>query len=1255
MLRLEKLELRGFKSFADSTEIKFHEGITAVVGPNGCGKSNIFDSIAWVLGEQSAKSLRGSKMEDVIFNGTATRKSLGLAEVTLTLIATQDINPRSSEIDDIEIKQQDINISEFEINQSNAAETSETNISIVESKKKFDKSVQASKKIIPKVVAGEKITICRRLYRSGDSDYLMNGHICRLRDIQDFFAGTGLGGAQYAIIEQGHIGQILSSKPQERRGLIEEAAGITKFKAKKHLAELKLESTKQNLSRLNDILAEVERQVNILKKQAAKARRYRRLREQIRQYWKYIFVNEYKRLKNSLTELENKLNIVISQEKVLLLEFNNQETKYHIVQTEVNNYLEILEKTKLQYKDAQIELERTHTNIHHQKEQEKEIKTRIINFKSELNTIEEQKILNQQEIINHQQEFEEIKVKILNIDSQLSLQQIEYSQYQQELLKVEKELERLQSQLLIEVSRTEKVKHLKQQVEDNQKRASLQKEHLNKELEKLQNQLIISESEQKKSQTLLSESENKIDTFLIQLDEVNENLEREKLITSQAQQHLENIIREYTRSEDRLASLTDLNEKQAYFSESVQKLLGNKKIQKEFNLIGTLADILNVKPENEVIIEKVIGETLQTILVKTTNDAVNAINWLNKQKSNRVNFLVINENNNNINKNSNILPTSLTNKESKSLLALLGIDNKYIELINNVFPELATAIIVDSLEQAIKVSIENPIILVFTSNGEQVKAGKLLTTSINNSNNANVLQLKREIKELNTNINSLEQEKEKAFYKVNTQKDKVRQLEEEKKEIDLLLRSEERNLTTKQLETTQYNKEKQRIQQQIKTIQVTNENNEKEIEQLAKKLTSTIIDLNQVEEIKLTIENNINQIKLEINVIKPNVEEANKQLTQLNTINAIHQERKKAIIQALNKLEDENKRLINRKERISIEISQLEQRSQEITNNLFNGEKIIANLEKELDLAKQNVEKAEEKLIGSRSNLAKLEITIAELRNSITETREIKSNINIETTKLESELHHLEQNCHNELSENIINLLDSENIVIEGIEDKNHIIDINAVQQLLIEARSKLLELGAVNMMALEELEEAEQRQSFLQKQYKDILESIKSTEEALKEIKIRSRIKFREAFQKINENFSQMFQELFGGGSGEMTLINEEDVLESGIDINAQPPGKRLQNILLLSGGEKAMTALALVLAIFRFRPSPFCILDEVDAPLDDINIGRFTGKIKHMSEQTQFLVITHNKRTMEVASSIYGVTMQEPGMSKLISVNFL
>ncbi len=1254
MLRLEKLELRGFKSFADSTEIKFHEGITAVVGPNGCGKSNIFDSIAWVLGEQSAKSLRGSKMEDVIFNGTATRKSLGLAEVTLTLIATQDINPRSSEIDDIEIKQQDINIADFEFNKTNSTENLESTDPIAESRKNFEKNIQSKKKSIPKVVAGEKITICRRLYRSGDSEYLMNGHSCRLRDIQDFFAGTGLGGAQYAIIEQGHIGQILSSKPQERRGLIEEAAGITKFKAKKHLAELKLESTKQNLSRLNDILAEVERQVNILKKQAAKARRYRKLREQIRQYWKYIFVNEYKRITTTLSQLETQLNNAISQEKHLVLSFNDQEIKYHSTQTETNNCLELLEQAKIEYKDLQVELERIHTNIHHQKEQRKDIETRLVNFQNELSSIEEQKILTEQEKIYYRTEFEDAKEKVIDIESKLSLQEQEYIQYQQELVKIEKEVEKLQNQLLIIISKTEKFKNLIQQIEDNQKRCELQKEQISVDIEKLQNQLTILENEQKKSQNLLSDSQDKVDTFLIQLDETNESLEQERLNTIQTQKQLDNINREYARSEDRLASLTDLNEKHTYFSESVQKLLGNKKIQKDFNLIGTLADILNVKPENEVLVEKILGDYLQIILVKTIDDATNAINWLNTQKSNRVNFLVIDinqENQQNIQFN-NIITSD--NINVKSVISLLGIDKKYISLINTVFPDLINALVTDSLEKAIEISTSNSTILVFTTNGEQVKAGKLLTTKINSSSNTNVLQLKREIKELNDSLLNLEEEKIKVSNKVNIQKDKVIKLEQEKKEIDLLLRSEEKSLTTKQVEIVQQNKEKQRIQQQIKTTQALIEKNNIEIEELAKKLVLTTSELLQAEEEKSIIEHNIQNKKTDLNNLKPTVEEANNQLTQLKTINAVHQERKKSITQALNKLEEESKRLINRKEKITIEILQLEKRSQEIANNLANGEDLIINLEETLESAKYDVEKAEEKLVASRSNLAKIEIIIAELRNNIAEIKELKANLSVETTKLQSELHYLEQNCHNELSESIINLVNTENLLIEELDEKKEITDIAVAQQLLTEARNKLAELGAVNMMALEELEEAEQRQSFLQKQYKDILESIKSTEEALKEIKTRSRIKFREAFQKINENFSKMFQELFGGGSGEMILINEEDVLESGIDINAQPPGKRLQSILLLSGGEKAMTALALVLAIFRFRPSPFCILDEVDAPLDDINIGRFTGKIKNMSEQTQFLVITHNKRTMEVASSIYGVTMQEPGMSKLISVSF-
>jgi chromosome segregation protein len=1258
MLKLEKLEVRGFKSFSDPTEIKFHEGITAVVGPNGCGKSNILDSIAWVLGEQSAKSLRGTKMEDVIFNGTTTRKAVSLAEVTLTLIATQDISPRSSEIDDIELKEKEIdfenifntesNISTKEIDKPTENTTVNPN-DLNNNEQTTTKDKRAAKKKIPSIASGEKVTISRKLYRSGDSDYLMNGHNCRLRDIQDFFAGTGLGGAQYAIVEQGHIGQILSSKPQDRRALIEEAAGITKFKAKKHLAEVKLEATKQNLSRLNDILAEIERQIAILKKQAAKAKRHKRLREQIRHYLKYIFVNEYNRLNELLSNLETKLTLLKETEEKLLVSFSSQENSYRLKQQEIEQLTVVLEQARVNYKDLQIDLERTSSRINLQKEQQKEIILRITQSEQDLENTQEKKHINTQEITEYSEKLTKITSEIATLSSELNTQENLYKISQNKLLALEKELEKLQSQLLNEVSKTEKLKNLRQQLLDSQKRSEKHKQYLDNDLIKAQEQVLLSKSEYETFRRKLSISEDRVETFLADMDDVTSEISRAKNLTTENQKTLTEIIRKHSRTEDRLNSLTQLNEKQAYFSESVQKLLGDKKIQKEFNLLGTLADILNVAPSNETLVERLLKDTLQTILLSDINNAISASEWLNKHKAGKASFLLVEDKNL---KNSKIYNYAATDNQEVVLLDLLGLSSEHKVLFREVFPEFSKAIIINDLKSALEFSKSNPSLLVFTSEGEELRAGKLLSTKGNTSNTANVLQLKREIKQLAEDLINLEEEKDQSTTSLNKLKEKELELERKKKEIDSLLRSEEKTLAASRVEFTQSTKELERSNQQIKLITQQIEQTEKELINISERLKLTIEDVKGAEVSREETEKILETKKIEIAKLKPDVEIANKKFSELLTINAAHQERKKSYLQVLKKLEDEKEFLKKRSGQTTTDIVELKSRSQELKSSLAILENNLKKLEEEVLVSRKDVEKKDSNLIKAKELIVKQEELLSSLRKQITEVKEEKSLVQIENAQLQSDLQHLSQNCLSELSENIIDLVSNNPATALNIEEMPLLMDIAGAQQLLMEARAKLSDLGPVNMMALDELNEAEERQRFLQQQYKDILESISATEEALKEIKTRSRIKFKEAFQKINTNFSEMFQELFGGGKGEMVLINEEDVLESGIDIIAQPPGKKLQNILLLSGGEKAMTALALVLGIFRFRPSPFCVLDEVDAPLDDMNIGRFTQKIKQMSERTQFLVITHSKRTMEVAASIYGVTMQEPGISKLISV---
>lgn len=1320
MLRLEKLALRGFKSFCEPTEIVFHEGITAVVGPNGCGKSNILDSIAWVLGEQSARSLRGGKMDDVIFNGTRDRKPLGLAEVTLTLIAVADIVTRETGVEDLQIDPQ-LELTEFteanleagnesgnEQNPESGSETgaiaqpdtgqpaniqavtdnvvpatvvedaTEENQTTAGANKKKGRSAQGAlkralgaKHRLPNIAAGERVSISRRLYRSGESEYLMNGHICRLRDIHDFFAGTGLGGAQYAIIEQGHIGQILSSKPQERRGLIEEAAGITKFKAKKHLAELKLEATRQNLSRLNDIISEVDRQLVTLKRQAAKARRYRRLREQMRAYLRFLFTAEYDRIQEALANADQQLTKVRDREQICTQQLNEKEQSHRQTQNSLRNKEVALEETRVNATNLEIEVERTRNRITYQEAQQKEIAVRSTDFQRELAATGERAQLVEKELARRRQDLAKINQELSQAELELKTQESGQKSQQDELTAAEKELDAIRNQLLTEVSKTERLRHMKHQLEDNLKRIQLRQQNLKHETSRAEERRDTCEHNHERLRTELNLRISRIETLSDQFADINERLEGESRSLKQEQHNLTDLARESARTEDRLASLVELDEQRAYFSEAVQHLLADKQARRDFHLLGTLADFLEVAPANEQLVERILGDRLQAILLPTIDDALAANQWLATNQAGRATFLITGLHGGA--DGASLADAQTTNDHAAkniSLLELLGLKAAHEQLFKRAFPDLAGAMVADDLKAALELSAQSPQQMIVTPLGEHVRACSLMITANSASSGTSVLQLKREIKELTSRTVVLQEQHEKAANTLNVRKDRISQLEAQRRELDIQLRGEEKQLAAQRVELTQSEKEFERAKQHVRVVNTEAQQTSSEFSQQETKLEPIIGELTRAEEMRRSIEERVEEVRANIGRLKPIVEELSQALAEMRANTAAKLERRRAAAGDVRRLEEEQGQLARRSERDKFELTQLETRTQELATSLKQAQVEIVDLERTLVRSRALVEATETELAEVRAVVDRLEIDLAKLRTEITTLRETRSQVEIETARLQTDAQHLETSCRNELSESLETVVqrakDPENFVETSDDEefageekgRSYQIDkdltVDTAAQVLNELRVKLDELGPVNMMALDELTETEKRRTFLQQQFQDISQSITATEEVLREIKKRSRTRFKEAFEQINKNFSEVFQELFGGGRGEMMLIDEEDVLESGIDIIAQPPGKRLQSVLLLSGGEKAMTAMSLLLGIFRYRPSPFCVLDEVDAPLDDVNIGRFTNKVVDMTSQTQFLIITHSKRTMEVASSIYGVTMQEPGISKVVSVRF-
>ena len=1495
MFRLERLEISGFKSFADRTSLVFGEGITGVVGPNGCGKSNIAEAISWVLGEQSAKNLRGGKMEDVIFNGTRDRKPTGMAEVLLTLVAIEDIAARDAEGSEKDDEQgyeealtnaehaadaarslvqelappdaspqadDDQQSSESEAHQDAGASleldsansssdsrdalhagahtnseniggeiqprTSEVSVqgdsdeSVDESSARvgdprssahlelegsapIETAVEASPSAVERkrvrhhrkrrtvaISAGERITVGRRLYRTGDSDYLMNGRACLLRDVQDLFAGTGLGGAHYAIIEQGRIGQILSSKPLDRRALIEEAAGITKFKSRKRATELKLESAKQNLTRLNDIISEVERQVNSLKRQAQKARRYRRLREEMRSLLKIIFTADYYRLSEASERIAKQLEDAQRKQAELDIQLSELEAENRTASAHARAAEDHLAVLREHAAAVELEADRARNRRVFEEQQVNELTARIDELNRDQQSLDERLALLDSESQRRAASLQALEAEVAAEHADMLARE---GAYQEELSRsrvAETEIEQMRQRMLTEIGITERLRNLGGNLEDALRRLDLKRGGLASELERatLRRDEASSEFDRVGGEV---EGDARILAELTQrITERTADLETLRNQASALRLQFEAAHGRRDSAAHRLTSLEDLDAHHAYYSDAVQQVLSREQAAR-INALGTLADFVEVEPQYERLIESLFARELQSVLVPTIDDALAGVDYIKSEGLGRGAFLVVGlhggeddtdaetgredsetgeEADPETSRGAGIEEWLITTDESLETspfqeqyvpterqlppadltsidaiviqlhpeaqlisdsrvepeaeiddraaarhfdeeaaahasrfqldvlraIDLLGIRPEIKSVVERAFPEKCAAAVVPDIEAALQLSIENASLIYVTYDGEQVAGGRLIVTGAQaGQKGTSLLGLKREIKQLREQTESGAVEERHVSEELNGAEDRLRKVELEATSLDQQLREHEKGAAARSSHLEGLGRDLERAAQHVRVVEAELEQSATERVELENRIESLGTELCAAEASGEAVQRSLDESGSRFVEMRARVEELSQQVSAVRASVAARAERLHAARAEMRRTETETEELRSRINRNRLEMYDSHGRIDALTISLEEGAGAAARFEEERVSLHELINAGSEDLLSARTRTDELEKMLGELRQAAAAAHDRRTQSEVERVRIESEAEHLTRTCFSELAMSLEDVVTSVELAGSGqwseIRDQKSEVggqrsevgdqtsdrdpedyqmtadnqppvsdltsDLRPLTSDLArsrhdELRVKIDEMGPVNMMALEELEEADQRFRFLTEQRRDILDSITMTEEALNEIKRRSLERFRHAFSHINENFQHMFVELFGGGRGEMMLIDEDDVLESGIDLIAQPPGKRLQNVLLLSGGEKAMTAIALVLAIFQYRPSPFCILDEVDAPLDEVNVGRFAGKVLEMSSETQFLVITHNKRTMEAARALYGVTMEEPGVSKLVSVKF-
>lgn len=1275
MLKLKRVQILGFKSFCDRTDVQLSgNGIAAIVGPNGCGKSNISDAITWVLGEQSAKSLRGVKMEDVIFAGTRDRKPTGMAEVSLTLIDPDvyDASDSNDAISIASVSNRPAETHDWDESAEREVRASETAAAVAEAQPGpiplgedseeievdapqtgvTDENGEPIAPVVLKIrrrkfnrapVRAGEITVTRRLFRSGESEYLLNGKICRLRDIQDIFFGTGLSGENYAIIGQERIGQLLSSKPLDRRSILEEAAGITRFKTKKRLAELRLEASKQNLSRVDDIFEEVTRQMASLKRQAAKAERYGEMRNELRDKLRVVLRSRLSQHDADRSESETnaaKLTETIDTQAATLEALDAEHSAAVARGYELD---EEVRASQGRINETRIELERATSRIASNHDRIQDLIAHIASGTDELAQLKHQIEALAADRDGLQKFLETATADTEEARHTSQARQQEASEAQAQLNSADREAQQGRHHSMQLMQRISNVHREEAQAAESL--AGLERE----------SQRLVSESEQAKAELealgrqrgqvgmtfesvndRLKRLETEIAEFRIDLG----NKRNEEMETRRKGDHLRAEVATLT---GRRNSLESLIRDHSYSSETVRKLFKSNGIASTVAPVGTLAEFLEVDDEHGPVVDEFLKDELNYIVVKDWNAASAGIGLLKTSVDGRATFLVHEEH----------APAFTEGMQSRvgnnlrgarPLKDCIRVLNGFGRSLEVILPKLREGYIAPDADTARQLAIENPESFFLSPTGETFHN---VTVTGGKARAEGPLALKRELREVQVKLEQVQAELSQSEVGVAGLTRDIQELQQTIEVKSNERREAEREAANSGAALRQMESEAARIERRLADWSLHTERNRD-----ARVQKQELIERKQAEAAQLAaeregIEVRINEAMLRTDDLRRAREEAQSAAAAAAAALAGLEERRRnasanfeqnermrnSTQQRIHHLEGQNAGAAAERARREEETVTLQSQQEELTAQR---EQLTA------EAARLTSEAS-----GLRSQIAEKNNLLRTLRTEIETLREQRATLQTKIARLSSEIEHLEAQSLNDLN------LPAEELRTDQSIEAIRAEALDAAEEETRVLKGKLEAMGPVNMMALEEFAEAEQRHGFLETQRKDLLDAIENTQNSIREIDEISKAKFDEAFAIINKNFSDMFVKLFGGGQAMMKLTDEANSAESGIDLIASPPGKKLQNVLLLSGGEKALTALSLLVGIFQFQPSPFCVLDEVDAPLDETNVGRFARLIHEMSKETQFVVITHHKRTMSEADLIYGVTMQEPGVSKIVSVN--
>ena len=1258
-MRLERLEIAGFKSFSDRSELAFDEGVTAIVGPNGCGKSNVADAITWVLGEQSAKSLRGDKMEDVIFSGSDARKPGAAAEVRLRLTGLA-LPPRPVE----ETPVTDVDVSalpEFE-NHNGNGHNGNGHASFAEIVEAFTRDVE----------------VTRRLYRSGESEYLIDGEVCRLRDVHELLMDTGLGAKAYAIIEQGKIGMILSSRPTDRRQLIEEAAGITKYKSRRRAAELKLEAAQQNLTRVDDIVFEVEKQRGVLKRQAAKARRYKRLREELRRWEKVLFARRYRELAHSIQSARASLADARERETAAaarVAEVEADLSRLRIEQAEADQRAaSIRERAHA----AELEINRRQQQLEFDRHQGASLGTRATEIADEIQDLEARREPARIAIEARQAACADAERARDEAAAVLAEASESHARAQQRIEAIESDVDGARTQVYTVLNSLTTLRHAMEH-------AAAQRDRVGETLGKLDGEESDVFVEVQKIEADRGATTAALSRAHEALDSVRTGRVAQESVLAAARSEHESSARRVRAGEQdlagieaRLASLEELVSTRGEFGDAARMVLvqANGHVGQQ----GAVADYLEVDSRYERAVEACLGELLQHVIVERHDQAAAGLSLVREHDAGRCGFVVIDPGSNGYHpretlRMSGIVPVS-------DVLRIVG---PHAATIQKVIPE---AYVAETFEHAVALSRETsaPVATI----GGDVFRGPHLVSGGAKAESRGILATKREIKELRERI---------AFDRAALSRliDAVAALDvriaEATGAIGALTAEQhrqEKEIVGHDAQLARLGEDTLRLARKAEVIGLERRQAEEERVALDARTADAQQAIGRLEENQRVADERLADAQRNLLAAKEAAVELNDRAGAARAAHAGLLERAAAFASDVLRLREAALELEERIAARSEERRQTHARREELQQSIAIGERTLDEEIRSLDVLRDGLRAADEAAGTLRAAVDAQDTTIREARHVLEGVRSEAGSLEIARATAESDLAHLAQSCADAVQMSLDAVLadveemeragettpDAAAITAEesdpdgdepglgtrdsGLETPNQTNPESRIpnpgsmsaEEAIVALKAKIDRLGPVNMMAIEQFDELETRHLFLTTQRKDLIDSIAQTVEAITRIDETSKARFAEAFSAIRANFQVTFSTLFGGGHAGLTLLDENDPLESGIDIVASPPGKRLQSVQLLSGGEKALTAIALMFAIFKYKPSPFCLLDEIDAPLDDANVGRFVEMLRGMLDRTQFILITHNRRTMEIANRLYGVTMEEPGVSKLISV---